>query len=159
MSDQLHQINISYVPVEDRLMMRINTKQGIEFRIWLTRKFTGILLGLLNREIDKLGGIPTLASTTETKNMFKQGAMEKPYEAEKIVDYPLGQTGILAYKINYKSTADSVLALEILPENGKGVNLNLNKSLLFMFYNLLTQACSQTEWRLPEGESAGAKVH
>jgi hypothetical protein len=159
MPDQLHQINISYVATEDRLMMRINTKQGDEFRLLLTRRFAGILLGLLNKEIDKQGGIPALASTNETRTMFKQGAMDKPYEAEKIVDYPLGQTGILTYKINYKSTAESSLALEILPENGKGVNMNLNKSMLFMFYNLLTQACGQTDWRLPDGDTVGAKVH
>ncbi len=90
MSYQLHQINISYVPVEDRLMMRINTKQGIEYRVWLTRRFTGILIGLLTKEIDKHGGIPVLASTDQTRSLFKQGAMEKPYEADKVVDMPLG---------------------------------------------------------------------
>jgi len=154
MSDHLHQINISYVPVEDRLMMRINTKQGIEYRVWLTRLFTGILTGLLTKEIDKHGGIPLLASTDQTRSLFKQGAMEKPYEA---VDMPLGQTGILAYKINYKSNPDASLALELLPEQGKGVNMSLNKSLLFLFYNLLTQACAHTEWKLSEGGASTTK--
>ena len=154
MSDQLHQINISYVPVEDRLMMRINTKQGIEYRVWLTRRFTGILTGLLTKEIDKHGGIPVLASTDQTRSLFKQGAMEKTYEA---VDLPLGQTGILAYKINYKSNPDASLALELLPEQGKGVNMSLNKSLLFLFYNWLTQACAHTEWKLPEAGVSNTK--
>ena len=131
MSDHLHQINISYVPVEDRLMMRINTKQGIEYRVWLTRRFTGILTGLLTKE--------------------------KPYEADKVVDMPLGQTGILAYKINYKSNPDASLALELLPEQGKGVNMSLNKSLLFLFYNLLTQACAHTEWKLPEAGASNTQ--
>jgi hypothetical protein len=157
MSDHLHQINISYVPVEDRLMMRINTKQGIEYRVWLTRRFTGILTGLLTKEIDKHGGIPVLASTDQTRSLFKQGAMEKPYEADKVVDMPLGQTGILAYKINYKSNPDASLALELLPEQGKGVNMSLNKSLLFLFYNLLTQACAHTEWKLPEAGASTTK--
>jgi hypothetical protein len=157
MTDQLHQINISYVPVEDRLMMRINTKQGIEYRLWLTRRFTGILTGLLTREIDKQGGIPVLASADQTRTLFRQGAMEKPYEDDKVVDMPLGQAGILAYKINYKTNPDASLVLEILPEQGKGVNMNLNKSLLFMFYNLLTQACAQTDWRLAEGGASSTK--
>ncbi len=157
MPDQLHQINISYIPVEDRLMMRINTKQGVEYRIWLTRRFTGILTGLLTKEIDRLGGIPALASTDQTRAMFKQGAMEKPYEAEKVVELPLGQDGILAHKINYQSNADSSLALEILPPKGKGINPNLNKSLLFMFYNLLMQACNQSEWGLAEGRAASTR--
>ena len=70
-------MNINYIPVEDRLMLRINTLAGDEFRVWLTRKFTELLLNLLNKEIDKHGGVPTFASTPETKELFKKGAMEK----------------------------------------------------------------------------------
>ena len=138
-------------------MMRINTKQGDEFRIWLTRRFCGLLISLLIREIDKLGGIPALASTEQTRAMFKQGALEQRYEEEKVTDYPLGQDGILAYKINYKTATDAQVMLEILPENGRGVTLNLNKSLLFMFHNLLTQSCGQADWRLPETGTATTK--
>jgi hypothetical protein len=160
MTDHLHQLNINYVPVEDRLMLRINTQAGDEFRLWLTRRYTGLLLDLLTKEIDKHGGVPTLASTTETKNLFKQGAMEKRYEEEKITNYPLGETGFLASKINYKSGAKGVLTLEMLPEKGQGITLNLNKTLLFMFYNLLTQGCSQSAWGLPGQQNpADQKVH
>ena len=159
MTDQLHQLNVNYVPVEDRLMLRMNTQAGSEYRVWLTRRFSGLLLELLNKEIDKHGGVPTLASTPETRNMFKQGAMEKRYEEEKAVNYPLGEAGFLASKINYKTTNEGVLNLEILPENGKGINLNLNKTLLFMFYNLLTQGCAQSGWNFSDGSPAGQNVH
>ncbi len=159
MTNQLHQLNINYVPVEDRLMLRMNTNSGDEFRVWFTRRFCGLLLEVVTKEIDKHGGIPTLASTSETKKMFKQGAMEKPYEAEKTTNYPLGEAGFLAAKINYKSTEEGTLMLEILPEKGKGINLNLNKTLLFMFYNLLNQGCSQSGWNLTEDSAAGQNVH
>jgi len=159
MVDQLHQLNMNYVPAEDRLMLRMNTQAGDEYRVWLTRRFAGLLVELLNKEIDKYGGIPTLASTPETKKLFKQGAMEKPYEEEKIINYPLGEAGFLASKINYKSTEEGVLALEILPEKGKGINLNLNKTLLFMFYNLLAQGCSQSGWKLIENSPSEKNIH
>jgi hypothetical protein len=159
MSDQLHQLNINYIPVEDRLMLRINTLGGDEFRVWLTRRFTELLLNLLTREIDKHGGVPTLASTPETKKLFKQGAMEKRYEEEKITNYPLGETGFLASKINYKAAAEGVLKLEILPEKGQGVTLNLNKTLLFMFYNLLSQGCSQSAWKILNDQPSAQNVH
>jgi len=159
MVDQLHQLNMNYVPAEDRLMLRMNTQAGDEYRVWLTRRFASLLVELLNKEIDKHGGIPTLASTRETKKLFKQGAMEKPYEEEEIVNYPLGEAGFLASKINYKSTEEGVLALEILPEKGKGINLNLNKILLFMFYNLLAQGCSQSGWKLIEKSPSEKNIH
>jgi hypothetical protein len=159
MTDQLHQLNINFVPVEDRLMLRINTLAGDEFRVWLTRRFTELLLNLINKEIDKYGGIPTLASTPETKKLFKQGAMEKKYEEENIKNYPLGETGYLASKINYKTNEEGVLTLEILPEKGKGITLNLNKSLLFMFYNLLTQGCAHSSWGLLGDNPTEQRLH
>jgi len=159
MSDKLYQMNISYQPVEDRLMLRINTLQGDEFRIWLTRRFTAILLNLLAEHIRKSGGEPVVASAPETKSMLKQGALEKPYEEDRVKELPLGESGILACRINYKMN-DAVMMLEILPEQGQGVTLNMNKSLLFMFYNLLLQGCSKSMWRLPvQNESTGANIH
>lgn len=140
-------------------MLRINTQAGDEFRIWLTRRFTGLLLDLLGKQIDKLGGMPALASKPETTQMFKDGAMEKPYEEEKISNYPLGESGFLAYKINYKLQKNETLGLEILPEKGQGVTLNLNKSLLFMFYNLLTQGCATSSWRLQDDAPSAMNVH
>ncbi len=140
-------------------MLRMSTKAGDEYRVWLTRRFSGLLLELLNKEIDKHGGVQTLASTSETKKMFKQGAMEKPYEAEKTTAYPLGESGFLAAKINCKTSEEGVLMLEILPENGKGINLNLNKTLLFMFYNLVMQGCSQSGWNLNNDATIGQNLH
>ena len=159
MTDQLHQLNINYVPVEDRLMLRINTQGGDEFRIWLTRRYTSLLLELLNKEIDKFGGVPAVASTTETREMFKKGAMDKSYEEDHISNYPLGESGILAVKINYKRNENDNLSLELLPEQGKGITLNLNKTLLFMFYNLLMQGCDSSSWNLHGHNASEANVH
>ncbi len=159
MTDQVHQLNINYVPIEDRLMLRVNTRGGDEFRIWLTRKFTSLLLDLLTKEINKLGGVPALASTTETKELFKKGAMEKKYEEEHISNYPLGESGILAVKINLKRNPKDSLMLELLPESGRGITLNLNKTLLYMFYNLLTQGCDTSSWGLQNNITTEANVH
>jgi hypothetical protein len=159
MSDKLYQMNVSYQAVEDRLMLRINTLQGDEFRIWLTRRFTGLLMQLLAEHIRKSGGEPVVASAPETHMMLKQGALEKPYEEERVKEMPLGKTGILTSKMNYKITANSILVLEILPEQGQGITLNMNKSLIFMFYNLLMQGCSNSMWRLSLQVDAAEKIH
>jgi hypothetical protein len=36
----IHQLNLSYLPAEDRLLLRVSTRQGSEFAAWLTRKLT-----------------------------------------------------------------------------------------------------------------------
>lgn len=158
MTDQLHQINVSYSPAQDRLLLRISTQGSDEYRIWLTRRFTSLLMGLLNKEMDNRGGMPTVASSKETTKMLKDGALEKKYE-EKNATFPLGESGILAYRINAGTRKDGNLSLEILPEKGKGITLNLNKSLMYMVHSVLTQGVSQASWQLAGADTVSTKVH
>jgi len=158
MPDKLYQMNVSYVPKEDRLLLKVSTKSGDEYRFWLTRRFTGLLFNVLNKEIDKSGGMPSVASSQETTKMIKQGAFEKSYD-DKSVSYPLGESGVLAYRINAGNNKDGNLQLEISPEKGQGITVNLNKSLLYMFHNLLSQGIDQTGWGLISNEAASMRIH
>ena len=158
MTDKLHQMNITYVPKEDRLLLRISTLQGDEFRIWLTRRYTGLLFNVLNKHMEKSGGLPTVAASDETRKLFQAGAMEKKYE-EGDKTFPLGEQGILAFGINTGQTQDGTLQLEMVPENGQGVTINLNDSLMYMFSNLLNQGIDQAGWKLLNEDTLSMKVH
>ena len=158
MTDQLHQMNIAYVPKEDRLLLRVSSRSGDEYRVWLTRRFTGILIDVLNKEIDKSGGVPTIASSQETKKMVKEGALEKSYDNDS-ANYPLGESGVLAFRLNAGKAQDGSLKLELSPEKGKGITINLNKALLYMFYNILTQGIDQSGWRLINNDISSMKIH
>jgi hypothetical protein len=157
MNSPLHQINVTYVPTEDRLLMRVTTREGDEFRIWLTRRYCLLLSGVLQKQMEKFGGAPSLASSRETKQMFKQGAMDKSFDAEQGSRYPLGESGILAFSLNAAMNEKSELSVQLLPEKGQGVTLNLNKALLYLFYNVLTQGIGQADWRI--ADDAPAQVH
>jgi hypothetical protein len=109
--------------------------------------------------MDQHGGAPTLASSQETKRLFKQGATEKKFDAARSRSYPIGESGVLAYRINSDLARNGNLVLQLLPDKGEGVTLNLNKSLLFMFYNMITQGAAQAEWHLESGGGAGQKLH
>ena len=151
-NDKLHQINVTYSGVEDRLLLRVTTRLGDEYRIWLTRRFASLLLNMLNKAMDKYGGAASLGSSPRTKAMFKSGAMEKAFDEEKTTNFPLGKKGFLAYGIKSADTPEGNLHLEIFPEKGAGVSLNLDKPLLYMFHNLLTQGIARAEWRLLHGQ-------
>jgi hypothetical protein len=43
----LHQMTMSYVAEEDRILFRLSTKDKKEYRMWLTRRFIGVLWGAL----------------------------------------------------------------------------------------------------------------
>ncbi len=159
MTDQLHQMNIAHDPKEDRLLLRISSDGGDEYRVWLTRRYTSLLIGLINKEIDSRGGVPSVAGSEETTTMLKNGALEKKYDHEKVKHYPLGESGVLAFRINTRNTQDGNLMLELLPEQGKGITLNLNKSLLYMLHNILTQGITQANWALQTESAVSTKVH
>ena len=159
MSDQLHQINISHDSKEDRLLLRVSTGAGDEYRLWLTRRYTGLLMGVLNKEMDKHGGVPSVADSEETTKMLKSGALDKKYENINASSYPLGEAGVLAFRINTRNTEDGILVLELLPEKGKGITLNLNKSLLYMMHNILTQGITKANWSLQTEVAVSMKVH
>ena len=147
MNDKLHQINITYSSREDRLLLRVATQAGDEYRIWLTRRFTGLLFKVLEKEMDKHGGIASIGTNQKTTQMFKSGAFEKQFEHEKTVNFPLGEQGFLAYGIKTANSAEGNLILEIIPEQGQGVTINLNSSLLYMMHNLLSQGVMKAEWQ------------
>lgn len=156
MSDQLHQINIAYINKEDRLLMRATTKNGDEYRIWFTRRYAGLLMDILNKGMHERGGMTTLGSTPQTTQMIKGGALEKPFEND-VRNYPLGEKGVLGFGIKTNTTEDKVLNLQLLPENGQGMTLNLNDTLLYMFHNLLSQGIAKANWGIRQNqESAGS---
>ncbi len=148
MQNALQQINVTYVPNEDRLLLKARTSDENELRIWLTRRYTSLLINVLVQQMDKAGGMMELASNKSTLEQFKGGAFTHNYEPHPLQNFPLGENGVLGYRINAGRNADAKTNLQLLPENGDGLNLVLDKSMLFMFYNLLEQALVHAEWNL-----------
>jgi hypothetical protein len=159
MQNNLQQINISYVPNEDRLLLKARTSGEDELRIWLTRRYTSLLINVLAQQMDKAGGIMELASNKTTLEQFKGGAFAQDYQPQTRQNFPLGENGVLGYRINAGKNADSRVNLQLLPEAGEGLNLVLDKSMLFMFYNLLEQALVHAEWNLPLPHAHKEPVH
>lgn len=148
MSNKLHQINVQYSNKEDRILLRTSTENNDEYLIWLTRRFTKLLINIFEKEIDKCGGTTTLSSKKETKKLFTDGAFEKPYEEESAKNHPLGKNGVLAFGIKAGTDQNGNLVLELQSESKQGITFNLNETLIYMFYSLLMQAVERAEWQL-----------
>lgn len=166
MGNALQQLNMIYVPEQDRLLLRISTNGDAEFRIWLTRRYCGLLLQILVDRIEREGGYQELASRQQTLEQLRGGALTKPYAPGPNLHYPLGEHGVLGYRINVGNVDDGndkaaagsdkksgAMNLQLLPENGTGITFTLDKSTLYMLYNVLEQALEQTDWnlRMPRG--------
>jgi hypothetical protein len=147
-SNKLHQINIQYFNKEDRILLRTSTENNDEYLIWLTRRYTKLLIDIFDKEIEKRGGTTTLSSQKETKKLFNEGAFEKPYAEETTKNHPLGENGVLAFGIKTGTDEQGNFTLIIQSESGKGITYNLNDTLVYMFYSLLMQSVERAEWKI-----------
>lgn len=162
MENKLHQLNINYDSHQDRLILKITTTNSDEYRIWLTRRFSQLLNQILETEISKRGGSTEIVQKKQTTSMLKAGALEQPFQGEKSENFPLGEEGILAYGIKTGKNEAGSLVLEIQNAEKKGMSLNLNDSLLYMFHSLLSQGIQRADWSLQSQVESGTvsnKIH
>ncbi len=164
---KLEQLNMTYDPIQDRMLLKINTGGDGEYRVWLTRRYTQFLVNLLLEIMEKEGGIQGIASHHDTINQFKGGAFDKEYALSSDTPagkqsspvLPLGPEGILGFRINCKHRDSGNIQLELLPEQGHGINLNLNRTMAFMLYNLLEQGVMQANWNIHFPQQHKDPVH
>lgn len=147
MNNSLQQINMIYVPEQDRLLLRISAGDA-EYRVWLTRRYCALLLNVLVEQIERHGGYHEIASRQDTLERLRGGALGQPYEPPQSLQYPLGEQGVLAYRINVGNQPAGTVALQLLPEQGQGVTFTLDKPTLYLLYNVLEQALAQADWKL-----------
>ncbi|MEX2365110.1 MAG: hypothetical protein WD601_00795, partial [Pseudohongiellaceae bacterium] len=159
MTGSLKQMNISYQPKEDRLLLKISTSSNSEYRIWMTRRFTSLLLNVLSEQMDARGGIQKVASTPDTRERLKNTDAAQEYESGPDMEYPLGADGILAFKINAAKNREGKLNLQLLPEDGEGVNFALDDSMIYMLHNLIERCIFKTDWNLQSTQMLQANLH
>lgn len=152
------QFHIAYDATQDRLLLRVTGGPGGEFRVWLTRRYSELLLNVLINIMDKNGGMRGIASHPDTLNVLRGNAFTQHTGSSIPVDpeaaMPLGADGILGYRITYGATLSGNTSLQLLPEQGPGVNLDLDRTMVYLIYNLLEQGVAQADWRVRvEGQS------
>lgn len=152
-SSKLQQINARYINTEDRILLRTSTSNNEEYLLWLTRRYTGLLLNSLTDAIEARGGTTSISNQSRTKALFKQGAFEKPYTEATAPVRPLGDNGVLAYALKTGSDQDGNLRLEIQSQEGKGISYHLDDALLYMLFSLLSQCVQLADWKLDSVDS------
>lgn len=100
-----------------------------------------------------------IAVSDETQKEIKQGALEKKYQEPEAPDYPFGENGFIACQLKCGTDKNNTLQMQILPEKGKGMNLKLDKKLLFMLHNLLIQGINHANWKLNYNDDLPADIH
>ena len=161
---RINQIQIRYAPIEDRIVLRLNTADSSEFRFWITRRYANILAPALMR---------LLRSAEEVQEHKEEKVQEavmsfQHEEAIQKADFartfqnqprnmPLGAVPVLLSKLTIKKTPDGNPMLCMYPEYGQGIDLALQRPLLHSISKLLADSLQEADWgvdfRLPEPQS------
>ncbi len=152
----LHQMQITFVPEEDRLLFRVSVAGAprAEFRLWLTRRYVQLvwraILELL-RKVDAPpgggGGAPSsMAMAIEHQAAVSQADFTSSYEESEV--FPLGEEPLLAVKVGIKSGPGPVPVLCLHTVAGQGVEFGVRRDVLHSFCRLLSEGSGKAGWGL-----------
>ncbi|MFC5497436.1 hypothetical protein ACFPOE_07815 [Caenimonas terrae] len=167
----IHQLSVTYLPDEDRILARINTTAGEEMRLWLTRRLmlglwpllsklmTGHLLRLeaagssLETASDEL---KTMLADFRKQEFLQHADFETPYKEEQ-AKLPLGEEPLLVTDVDAAPLPNGRLRLSFNentpPKAGQGqprrFQMEMEPRLMQGLLHLLEQALGQSRWREP----------
>jgi len=159
----IHQVNVSYVGEQDRVLLRINSVGGEEFRIWLTRRMCLQLLPVLDKssqnqlqaQLPPPNPAAPLPQQREQilQNFQKEAAAyggdyQTPYKDQPAA-LPLGEEPLLVTELNLTPLKDGKLQmalLERLPQRKRDMQMTMDLTLTQGLLRLLHQAILSSDW-------------
>lgn len=166
----IHQVSVSYVQEQDRLLLRINGKEGGELRAWLTRRLVLALLPVLSQtttaQIGKVAAaaaaLPAVSAgdprgqalaAFETEAALRSGDFETPYQsADDVPAEPLqGPEPLLLTEVKVTLLGSGQLRLQLfekLPgqEAVRTFQVMMDPQLSNGLLQLLHQSVNASQW-------------
>jgi hypothetical protein len=150
----IHQIQARYDEEHDRVLLRLSTKDGSEYRFWLTRRFVKRLWPMLVEMLawDRaVTGTQADVATRQTvldiqhEGYVQQGDFKTAFE-EVPRQLPLGEAPVLAAHGKGSRLDGGRCLLSLLPQQGQGIDITLDNRLLHLLGKLLQEAVKQADW-------------
>ena len=155
MVDKLHQFQMAFVAEQDRLLLRISTRDKAELRLWMTRRVVRLLWDALLKmiEVGPEKDTPIEANKREAilhfehQSAVEQADFETPFQ-EVADSYPLGEEGVLVACMQISRRPNGACTLKLSPKHGKGITMNLDDKLMHSFMEMLIDSSKRAEWDL-----------
>ena len=166
---RLHQLKIDFMAEQDRLLMLIAASDGIELRLWLTRRYVKLLWPLLVKLAEEASPrIRTQANPEARKALLgieHEQAVSKADFSKAFRkgshSMPLGEEPLLLGRIQTGHDRKGRPVLALHPADGQGVTLTLDAVLLHSVCRLLQASVKKSGWdmelKLPGPEAAAAE--
>lgn len=151
----IQQIQLKFVAVEDRLLLRVSSTDELEFRFWMTRRFVNLIWPALQKALSETPRIQTQPSSEVKKEILafehekavSDSDFKTPFK-ETPKTLPLGDQPILLAKMQMRRNDAGAMIMALAPEQGQGIDLALNTGLLHSLTELISNAARIAEWDL-----------
>ena len=158
MTNSLNQLNISFDPLEDRLLLRMTsgTKDALtEYRLWLTRRLVKLLWPVLNKMLETDTTLLSRVSGDNRKAVLEfqqEAALSKadfatPYTKEE-KQTPLGPKPLLVSRIQAGKGQDGRQILSLKTADNQGINISLTPHTIHSIKKLLVNSIKKAGWDL-----------
>jgi len=160
----IHQVSVDYQHEQDRILVRINTRQDQEIRLWLTRRLCSGWVPVLRQSISALGRPLHTDRVDQPAPEASTGAdrpvhgttgdadFTTPYKAQP-AQWPLGSEPLLITTVRMTPQAEQRLELAFeeslsgQESRARGFQVSLEPKLLNGLMHLLDQALAHAEWQ------------
>ena len=162
----IHQLQLRYDPVADRLLPSVRTHQAELYRVWLTRRMVARLVAPLRQAVARLA-LPRRPDAPmpvpEAQPLLEQVARERPlkdavfgqpFAAGDHDSHPLGTEPLLPAEIDVRTPPTGGLHIALREARGRRLELALGDDLATGLTRLLDQTLAQAEWALPQPAAA-----
>ncbi|MBM3386656.1 MAG: hypothetical protein FJY36_03180 [Betaproteobacteria bacterium] len=158
----IHQLSVHHDERQDRLLLRLNTQAGEEFRFWLTRRMAARLLPAIEQAIATLesqrsgmlgADAPARQMLTEMQReaFVQQADFNTPFSAAPNALLPLGELPLLVTDVQLSVLPQALLQLVLQDHSqpqGRHCQLQLPAQLVHGLLHLSRQAVFKAEWGL-----------
>ena len=171
----IQQLQVTYQPLADRLLLRISAGDGGEFRFWLTRRLVGLMAEPLGKHllgpavddevadgVERAGKAEGAEPAGKAENPARYQAeaafkheqavagvqSEKRFEAAAEPNFPLGEKPLLVAKLGVTPALKGGVVLALHASDDQGLSLQLGMPLLHGFCDLLVKCSDQAKWGL-----------
>lgn len=159
----IHQVNVSYSAEQDRLLMRINSLSGEEFRAWLTRRMALQWLPHLEKTAQAQRkeqcpapdpAAPLSRQKEQLVDSFAKeaavygGDFQTPFQ-NKPLALPLGEEPLLVTEMSLTALDGArwqLILFERLPGRQRDLQLVMDPALTHGLLQLLTQGLQSAGW-------------
>ena len=154
---QLQQLNLSYHPMEDRMVLSLNSTTGDVLQFYLTRRFIKAWLPKLSKalQVSSVGQATSESDVAsqairdfEHEKAVSEANIKQSFSPAKPNEFPPDKTPTLILRGQIKSTdKEQVKILGLYPTEGlEGIEVRLDDKMLHSLYHLVQKVIQVAAW-------------